>query len=110
MKEITVQEIIEVKFVKKVAEQPGLAKEIDGVYQFKVTGSGGGEWVLDFRGGNFQICKGTCENPDCTFTSSDKNLIGIATGKLNPAIAFLTGKIQFTNLFFASKLKPLFTD
>ena len=106
----TVSDIIEHKLIKKIAERPDLSEKIDGLYQFVITGDNGGQWILDFRGKSFKLSKGSCESPDCIFTTSDVNLIHVFTGKINPVVAFLTGKIKFTNLQYASKLKPFFTD
>ncbi len=110
MTDLTVKEIIEVKFPKILAQRPELVKEMGAVYQFIVTGDGGGEWIIDFSGPNFKISTGKAKKPDCTFTASAKNLVNLFTGKLNPVFAFLTGKIKFTDLYFASKLRPFFTD
>jgi putative sterol carrier protein len=107
---VSVREIIETKLARKIAEKPHLSKDIGALYQFIITGKEGGEWILDFRGGSFKLSQGHCQNPDCIFTSSDQNLIDLFTGKINPALAFLTGQIRFTDLYYASKLKPLFVD
>ena len=55
MSEVTVEEIIEIKLAKKIAENPSITKDIEGVYQFVVTGEGGGDWILEFGKKSFKL-------------------------------------------------------
>ena len=84
------------KFEKKAAENNDAATAPNAVYQFKITGDGGGDYYLDLKKGKSSdfVGKGTHDGPGATITVSDEDWLGMINGTLNPMQAFMSGKIK----------------
>ncbi|WP_054636759.1 SCP2 sterol-binding domain-containing protein [Thalassobacillus sp. C254] len=79
---------------KKMNEDP---KEIEGVektYQFDITGEEEGVFQIQFTDGQVHYQKGKLHAPDCTLKMKDNNFLKLVQGELNPATAFMTGKLK----------------
>ena len=50
------------------------------VYQFNVTGDGGGEWIVNMGEGT--VAEGTDEDAECTITVTAEDFLGMVTGRL----------------------------
>ncbi len=84
------------KFEAKALANIEAATQPNAIYQFNVTGDGGGEWNLDLTKGktdNF-VGKGTHDSPGATITVSAEDWLGMLNGSLNPMQAFMSGKIK----------------
>ncbi|HET6418495.1 MAG TPA: SCP2 sterol-binding domain-containing protein [Polyangiales bacterium] len=84
------------KFEQRAAGNTDAATAPNAVYQFKITGDGGGEWNLDLtkgKTGDF-VSKGTHASPGATITVSAEDWLGMLNGSLNPMQAFMSGKIK----------------
>ena len=84
------------KFEKKAAENNDAATAPNAVYQFNITGDGGGEYNLDLTKGKTSdfVGKGTHDSPGATITVSAEDWLGMLNGTLNPMQAFMSGKIK----------------
>ncbi|HEX3034693.1 MAG TPA: SCP2 sterol-binding domain-containing protein [Thermodesulfobacteriota bacterium] len=69
--------------------------EINAVYKFVLSGPNGGTWVVDLRKETLGV-REEDEEAHCTVMLSDKNFVKIATGKLEAAYAFMTGKLNLS--------------
>jgi putative sterol carrier protein len=79
------------------------------VYQFKLTGGDGGDYVVDLKEGNGRAYPGTILNPDCTLTIAYPDFLALTKGELDPQAAFLSGKLKITgNMMLSTKLRQLF--
>jgi len=79
------------------------------VYQFVITGEGGGEWFAKITDGAVQIAPGVAENPSITLTVDSGDWEDIVSGKMNGQTAFLTGKLKIKgDMGLAMKLPSLF--
>lgn len=89
---------------------PEKAKEIGGIYAFRLTGEGGGEWSVDLNVDEPQIQKGILSTAQCTVTIDHQDFVGLMK---NPATAmplFLQGKIKVEgNPMLALKFQKLFS-
>ncbi len=65
----------------------------DVIYKIVVTGEGGGVWMVDLTKPSNQIAAGD-ENADCTITISSKDFVDMINSNLNPAEAWLQGKVH----------------
>ncbi len=102
----TVPEIFEqmpTKFKKDAAAG------MNAVYQYDVTGDGGGKWYTAIADGELTVGEGEHENPNITITVADSDYIDMVSGKLNGQTAFLTGKLKIKgDMSLAMKLGTLF--
>jgi putative sterol carrier protein len=84
------------KFEQKAAANTDAATAPNAIYQFKITGDGGGEWNMDLtkgKTGDF-VSTGTHASPGATITVSAEDWLGMLNGSLNPMQAFMSGKIK----------------
>ena len=83
------------KFETKATENTDAATSPNAVYQFNITGDGGGEYNLDLTKGKTSdfVGKGTHDSPGATITVSADACLGMQNGTLNPMQAFMAGKI-----------------
>ncbi|KAG8072520.1 hypothetical protein GUJ93_ZPchr0006g45003 [Zizania palustris] len=75
----------------------GAGEEVGFVYQFNISperlGVDEEVFAVDLKKG--VVSKGPCEGkPDATFCITDDDFMAITSGKLNPQMAFLTGKMK----------------
>ena len=84
------------KFEKRAAENTDAATAPNAIYQFNITGDGGGEWSLDCTTGKTSdfVSTGTHDSPGATITVSSEDWLGMLNGSLNPMQAFMSGKIK----------------
>jgi putative sterol carrier protein len=104
MADLTVAQIFE-NMKTKLTADPGKIASMKAIYQFNVTGDGGGEWFVRVNEGAFEIGGGAAADAECTVTVTDADFIAISTGELNPQMAFMTGKVRISgNMGLAMKL------
>lgn len=84
------------KFEKRAAENTDAATAPNAIYQFNITGDGGGEYSLDLTKGKTAdfVGEGAHDNPGATITVSAEDWLGMLNGSLNPMQAFMSGKIK----------------
>ncbi|MCB2192502.1 MAG: SCP2 sterol-binding domain-containing protein [Deltaproteobacteria bacterium] len=102
----TVQEVFD---NMPTAFRPHKAEGVDMVYQFHITGDQSGDWTVSISGGQCSVSPGIHDDPTASLTLSDKNWLKLVAGKLNPAMALMTGKLKIGgDLMAAQKLGSLF--
>ncbi|MEN8097802.1 MAG: SCP2 sterol-binding domain-containing protein [Chloroflexota bacterium] len=80
-----------------------------GVFQFVVTGDDGGKWYVDSTGDTVVIGDGMHDDPGCTFTCADKDLVAMATGSMPSQMAFMLGKLRVDgDMMLAMQLQSVF--
>ncbi len=83
---------------------------MNAVYQFDISGDGGGQWNVALADGNATVAEGTHESPSITISASDENWSKIVAGELNGQTAFLTGKLKIKgDMSLAMKLQSVFS-
>jgi putative sterol carrier protein len=83
----------------------GLTKTL----QWNITGDEPGVWAFRIIDGIGQLIPGGVEKPDATFTTSGKNWLAIAEGKLDSTKAFMTGKLKVSgDMMLAMKVPQFF--
>ncbi|KAK9109205.1 hypothetical protein Sjap_017265 [Stephania japonica] len=88
----------------------GLVKKIGLVYQLNIAPKKIGfeeeVFVVDLKKG--EVTKGPYEGkPDATFSFKDEDFIKIATGKMNPQMAFMRGAMKIKgSISAAQKFTP----
>ena len=85
------------------------AQGVSMVFQFHITGEEAGDYYVTVNGGQAQVSQGVHEDPTCSITMKDQNWLKLVAGKLNPAMAFMSGKLKIGgDLMAAQKLGSLF--
>jgi putative sterol carrier protein len=86
------------------------ARGLNAVYQFDLTGEGGGKWYAAIDNDQCEVKEGEHPSPNITLTSAAQDYLDIVNGKLNPQMAFMTGKLRISgDMGLALKLQNLFS-
>ena len=103
------QEIIEKDIPATLQQKPELAKDINSVIHFNVTGSNGGTWTVDLTKESDWVAAGAQGTPKMTITVSDEDFVKIRTKQLNAQMAAMQGKLKFKpmDMGLAMKLAKL---
>ncbi len=80
----------------KLTADPSKVANIKAIYQFNVTGDGGGEWNVDLTGAAPAVNAGAASSANCTVTVASEDFINIVNGTLNAQMAFMTGKVKIS--------------
>lgn len=70
------------------------SKGLSGRVQFSLSGFGGGEWGVVLSDGKVSVSEGVMSQPQLTVKASTENAEKLLNGKLDPMMAFMTGKIK----------------
>ncbi|GAB4336683.1 MAG: SCP2 sterol-binding domain-containing protein [Candidatus Abyssubacteria bacterium] len=85
------------------------AAGMKAVYQWDITGDGGGKWYAEIADGKINVAEGQHASPNITITVSAKDWLDILNGKLDGQMAFMSGKLKVKgDMSLAMKLKTLF--
>ncbi len=88
---------------------PEKAQGVDAVIHYQLRGEGGGDWTMTIRGGACQVQAGAPGESRLTLTAEAKDYVDIVMGKLDPMIAFGSGKLKVKgDLGLAMKLMGMF--
>jgi putative sterol carrier protein len=98
-------------FLKGMAGRfdPSKAQGVDAEVQLNLSGEGGGNYYIVIRDGKAGLAQGASTKPTATVDVSAADWIGIGTGKLDPMMAFMTGKIKVSgDIGFMMKFQSMF--
>jgi len=90
---LTPKQIFEERIAGRLAADPNKAKTVNAIYQFDLTGDGGGTWTVDLTQPKVLAGAGATA-AQCTITMTATDFIDIIAEKLNPQMAFLQGKLK----------------
>lgn len=88
----TPKDIFEKDIPANLVTQADKAKSMNATYKFNVTGGNGGVWRV-VLGENPRVEAGEGD-AQCTITVGDEDFVNIVGGKLNPQMAFMSGKLK----------------
>ena len=77
---------------KALADNPGLAAEVNAVVELRIADPDSG-WTLKLKGGA-EVTQGLADSPDCTLTLTDEDLHTLATGAESLQALFQAGKLR----------------
>ena len=87
----------------------GAAKGMKAVYQFDLTGDGGSKYNVAIDDGKLNVAEGAHASPNITITMAASDYLDMITGKLNPQMAFMGGKLKIAgDMGLAMKMAQLF--
>ena len=88
---------------------PSAAKGMDAVFQFNITGEGGGNWNVAIKDEACQVQEGTHDSPTTTLTMSAETWLGIVNKTLNSMQAFMGGQLKVTgDIMLSQRIEQLF--
>jgi len=108
MADQTPKSYFEEKIAKKLVDKPETSKAVNAVYEFNITGDGGGVWTVDLTKEPGTVTAGTTGNAKCTVTCASSDFMSIVSGKMNPQMAFMSGKLKIKgDMGLAMKLQKV---
>lgn len=94
---------------EEIKKDASRVEGVKGIFQFKVTGDNGGDWYVDSTGDELVIEQKLHENPGCTFTCTDDDLVAMAKGEMASQMAFMMGKLKVEgDMMLAMQLQKVF--
>jgi putative sterol carrier protein len=82
--------------------------DLDSTFHFDISGPNGGHFTVVVGSGEVNVETGLIGDPKCVVTVSDTNLEALLTGKLNPMMAMMMGKIKVSNTSEMMKYAKIF--
>jgi NAD(P)-dependent dehydrogenase (short-subunit alcohol dehydrogenase family)/acyl dehydratase/putative sterol carrier protein len=83
---------------------PEAAEGVDVVFQYRITGEGGGEWSCAVKNQACDIRTGVHEKPTCTLIMAAPDFLAMMSGSLPPMQAFNSGKLRIEGDIMKSQL------
>jgi predicted lipid carrier protein YhbT len=106
----TVNDVFERHMPERLQGKPDVVAKINAVYQFNISGAGGGQWSVDCTQPGGLVASGTSAQAKCTVSCTDADFLAIVNGKLNPQMAFMSGKLRIQgDMGLALKLQQILT-
>ncbi len=86
------------------AFRPDKAAEVNVLFQFTISGPGGGEWNVAIKDGTCTIAEGKVEKPTTTIKMADADFLALIAGKLDGMQAYSSGKLKVEGDIMKSQL------
>jgi SCP-2 sterol transfer family len=104
-----VQRSLERTLSERLARRPDLVRRLNASYQLRITGDGGGEWVIDLtRGEKGFVGRGSMKSPSIEITMAAADFLEVASGRLSTQMAIVQSKLRFEGpLSLALELREL---
>ena len=87
------KEVFEKHLPERLKAKPDVVTKINSSYKFIITGDSGGTWVVDLTKPGGAISAGESD-AKCTITMASADFVDLMNGKLNPQMAFMSGKLK----------------
>lgn len=85
------------------------AADFSCLYQFDLSGEGGGKWFVEIRNGTLNVGEGEKPSPDVTMVAGAQDYVDIAEGRKSPMLALATGRFKIKgHMGKAMKLEKMF--
>lgn len=86
------------------------AKGLNLVFQYDITGEGGGKWHVIVNDGKCEVKEGTHPSPSVTLMMDSSTYLAMAERKLTGMQAYMSGKLKISgNIMLAQKFAELFS-
>jgi putative sterol carrier protein len=70
------------------------AKEAAAVYQFNLSGEGGGQFTVTIKDGTCTVGEGVAPAPDATISATAADYLDIVTGAYPFGLAYINGRLK----------------
>ncbi|MBU2226396.1 MAG: SDR family NAD(P)-dependent oxidoreductase [Proteobacteria bacterium] len=77
---------------------------VNVVFQFSISGAGGGDWVVAVKDGSCKVEPGKAEKPTTTIRMADSDFLQMIAGKLDGMQAYSSGKLKVEGDIMKSQL------
>ncbi len=85
------------------------ATGLAAVFQFVLSGDGGGSWHVVVHDGTCSVASGEHPAPTITVISSAESWLKVVAGSLDPQVAFMTGRLKVKgDIGLAMRMRSLF--
>ena len=84
--------------------QPDAAGGVDVVFQFSISGPGGGDWHTIIKDKTCTVEKGVHDKPTTTLKMADEDFLAFVAGKLPAMQAYTSGKLKIEGDLMKSQL------
>jgi 3-hydroxy-3-methylglutaryl CoA synthase/NAD(P)-dependent dehydrogenase (short-subunit alcohol dehydrogenase family)/putative sterol carrier protein len=84
--------------------QPEAAAGVDVVFQFRISGPGGGDWHVSVKEGACTVESGAHSKPTTTLKMADDDFLALIGGQLPAMQAFTSGKLKIEGDLMKSQL------
>ena len=91
---MTAKEIFENELPGRLKEKGDAVTKTNAIFQFRLTGDGGGMWWIDTTVSGGNVGDGENDDAKCTVIMGASDFVDMATGKLNGQMAFMSGKLK----------------
>ncbi|MCA9707506.1 MAG: SCP2 sterol-binding domain-containing protein [Myxococcales bacterium] len=78
--------------------RPEKVEDYRGVFHLALRGADKPDWTVVIEDGACTVSEGHHGEPSCVLSMPAKTYVGVETGKKNPMVAFLKGRIKITNV------------
>ena len=103
-----VKDVFEQHIPAKFQAKPDVVTKINAIYQFNISGPGGGQWSVDCTKPGGEVASGQAAAAKCTVNCTDADFLNIVNGKLNAQMAFMSGKLKIQgDMGLAMKLQQI---
>jgi putative sterol carrier protein len=92
---MTTKDILETEIPGVLTAKPEMAKDINAIIHFNITGDNGGTWTLDLTKASDWVSTGANGTAKMTITCSAEDFVKIRQKQLNPQMAAMQGKLKF---------------
>ena len=80
------------------------AAGVDVIFQFNISGQGGGDWHCMIKDNSCAIESGAHKNPACTLKMADADFLAMMEGTLPAMQAYTSGKLKIEGDIMKSQL------
>ena len=85
------------------------AKGMNAVFQFELSGAGGGTFAVTVADQKFTVSEGAHASPGVTLKMTGDDFVKMSNGDLKGPMAFMTGKLKVSgNIPLAQKMQAVF--
>ncbi|MBL8939654.1 MAG: SCP2 sterol-binding domain-containing protein [Archangium sp.] len=102
---MAVKDILETEIPKRLTAKPELAKDINAVVHFNISGDGGGEWTLDCTKTEGWVTPGKVGESKMTIMAASADFEKIINKQMNAQMAAMQGKLKFKPMDMALAMK-----
>jgi NAD(P)-dependent dehydrogenase (short-subunit alcohol dehydrogenase family)/putative sterol carrier protein len=86
------------------AFQSDKAAGVELVFQYRISGSKGGEWFTTIKDGTCQVTRGVSDKPTTTIKMADEDFLALMSGQLKAMQAYTSGKLKIEGDLMKSQL------
>ena len=80
------------------------AAGVDVVFQYRITGDGGGDWYSAIKDSRCQVESGSHNSPTCTLEMETADFLNMMNGRLAAMQAYTSGKLKISGDIMKSQL------